>query len=382
MPTSSRLTYDNDYWHSKQPFYARPEANWRQHPPPSDDTLLQTVLLVGDTGHPKLDGQDPVLNLIAAQAAHWQQRMTAVFLGDNIYPKGLPPEGHRLRDISEQRLTAQLDVFAGFRGRLVFLSGNHDWNRGKSDGHEYVLRQEEFVRNHTGRKGVYLPANGCPGPEIVELSDTAVMLVINTQWWVQRGFRPAGAAHGCAANSEAHVYELLKAALAAHKHKRILVAGHHPLYSNALHGGRFTLRHHLFPLTALHKKLYVPLPVAGSLYPLYRRLFGASEDMSHRLYRNMRDKLRTIFRAHENLVYAAGHDHNLQYFHRKGNHYIVSGSGSKTSFVHKGGKASFTHAHRGCVRMDEFSNGQWWLRVLEPADASGTAVEVFSKRIA
>ena len=218
-------------------------------------------------------------------------------------------------------------------------------------------------------------------PATLPLADGLHLLAVNTQWWVQRGFRPAGAAHGCEARNEAHFYELFEDALAALRGQRVLVVGHHPLYSNAMHGGRFTPKHHLFPLTSVHKRLYVPLPVAGSLYPLYRRVFGAYEDMSHPWYRPLRRRMLAILKNHGNIVYAAGHDHNLQYFHRHGSHFIVSGAGSKTAYVHKGGKASFTHAHRGGFRLDLYTNGAWWLRVFEPTDETGTTVEVFRKAV-
>jgi hypothetical protein len=82
----------------------------------------------------------------------------------------------------------------------------------------------------------------------------------------------------------------------------------------------------------------------------------------------MRKGLLKVFKKHQNIVYAAGHDHNLQYFNLHHNHYIVSGSGSKVSFVHKGGKASFTHAHRGIFQINYYTNGETWMKVVEPAD--------------
>ncbi len=145
------------------------------------------------------------------------------------------------------------------------------------------------------------------------------------------------------------------------------------------------MKHHLFPLTSAHKKLYIPLPFAGSLYPLFRKIFGAYEDMSHPRYRRMRKGLLSIFKRHHNLIYAAGHDHNLQYFEKGHRHYIVSGSGSKVSFVHKGGKASFTHAHRGLFRLDFLHNGETWMSVLEPDLKSSSRhadpIVMFRKRL-
>ena len=310
-----------------------------------------------------------------------EENLAIVFLGDNIYPRGLPDPSHRLRRISEERLKAQLNLFNDFRGKVYYLSGNHDWNKGKKDGYEYLKRQEAYIETYLNRGNIYLPDNGCPGPVLIDLTPDILLIVINTQWWVQRGLKPIGPFYKCEAKSEQHFFHLLDEAIASNQHRHILIAAHHPLYSNALHGGNFYVKHHLFPLTAAHKHLYIPLPVAGSLYPLYRKFFGAHEDMSHPRYRRMRRGLLQVFNKYQNLVYAAGHDHNLQYFHRHHNHFIVSGSGSKVSFVHKGGMASFTHAHRGVFQFNYYTNGQAWMKVVEPHDGTKQPVVMYRKRL-
>ena len=118
---------------------------------------------------------------------------------------------------------------------------------------------------------------------------------------------------------------------------------------------------------------------AYSFYPLYRRYIGAREDMSHPRYRVLRRSLLRIFRKYNNLIYAAGHDHNLQYFHYRQNHYIVSGAGSKTAYVKKGGRATFTHEHTGFFVLD-FYPSETWLRVLEPSLSEGES-EIFRTKI-
>jgi len=55
-----------------------------------------------------------------------------------------------------------------------------------------------------------------------------------------------------------------------------------------------------------------------------------SQNLSGRRYRALQKKLIEILDS-KHVIYAAGHEHNLQYW-RKGNmHQIVSGSGSKTT---------------------------------------------------
>ena len=156
--------------------------------------------------------------------------------------------------------------------------------------------------------------------------------------------------------------------LERNKNKNILVTAHHPLYSQAYHGGSFSIKQHLFPLTDLHKKLYVPIPLAGSLYPIYRKYIGAKEDMSHPKYRNLRKRLLGIFKKYDNLIHVSGHDHNLQYIKKNKQHFIISGAGSKTAYVQSGGGSRFTHAHKGFAKLDFYYSGDVWLEFWEPLD--------------
>ncbi|RSK45235.1 metallophosphoesterase [Hymenobacter rigui] len=358
--------YMEERRYRRRPYVAPACNDWAMQPVP-EEPPLHRVALLGDPGAVATTGSDPVLQLLE----QWQQETgrsgTIIILGDNVYPVGMPPLHHPRRPLAEARFDALLDSLRQFAGNVVLLSGNHDWNKGRPDGWEYLRRQEAYVREKLP-SAHYLPADGTPGPVTLQLAPGLLLIVLNTQWWVQRGARPA-------ANAK-EPFRQLRQLLEANRHQRVLVAGHHPLYSNALHGGKFTAKQHIFPFTTVHKRAYVPLPLIGSLLPLYRKLVGAAEDMAHPRYRKMRRRLLRVLHDFPDVVYAAGHDHNLQYFQRHGGHYLVSGAGSKTAFVQKGGQATFVHEHTGFFSVD-FYPRQTWLRTLEP----GAASEVFRVRL-
>ncbi|QDA62061.1 metallophosphoesterase [Hymenobacter jejuensis] len=355
----------------RKPYVAPTARAWASHQPDPAAAVRHRVALVGDLGAVATDGHDPVLNLLQGWLQEAGPASTVVVLGDNVYPTGLPAVGHHGRSNAEFRLDIQLDTLRSYDGRVIFLSGNHDWNKGRRDGYEYLLRQEEYVLTHLPG-AYYLPPNGCPGPVTMQLAENVLLVVLNTQWWVQHGPRPLGKENGCTATDSRMPFVQLQEILEQNRHQQVLIAGHHPLYSNAMHGGQFTTKQHVFPLTQMHKQAYVPLPGLGSLFPIYRKLVGAEEDMAHPRYRTMRKRLLRVLRQFPNLIYAAGHDHNLQYFNYKGGHYLVSGSGSKTAFVGKGGKATFTHEHKGFFVIEYYENGDVWLRTLEPGNTDGT----------
>lgn len=365
------------YWQERKyrdkPYYRLSDVGWRKSEPSHEAKVVHSIAFLGDVGYVATDGSDPVMRLLQQWQQHAQANGTVLFLGDNLYPIGLPAETHRHYAAAKERLDYILGTVGTFEGRKIFLSGNHDWNKGRKKGLEYVLRQEAHVVESLQDEQSFLPRNGCPGPDAIQLAEGLLLIIINTQWWVQRGEKPMGRQQGCPYDNIEDFFLRLNELLKRNRHQRIVIAAHHPLYSNALHGGSFTIKQHIFPLTAAHKRIYIPLPIFGSLYPFYRKIFGAYEDMSHRTYRKMRKRLLRIFHQHSNIVYVAGHDHNLQHFEARQNHYIVSGSGSKTSFVKKGGKATFTLEHRGFFVLNYYNNGELWIEALtvNENDAAG-----------
>jgi calcineurin-like phosphoesterase family protein len=368
------FSYLQERKYRDKPFYKLSDVGWRKYSPHPDAELVHSIAFMGDVGYVKTDGTDSVMRLLQEWERKVSERGSVLFLGDNLYPVGLPAETHRHYAAAKERLDFLLHVVSSYEGRKIFLSGNHDWNKGRRKGLEYVLRQEKYVIDTLQDEQSYLPRNGCPGPDAIQLADGLLLIIINTQWWVQRGEKPMGRQQGCPYDDIEEFFLRLNKLLRLNRHQRIVIAAHHPLYSNALHGGKFTMKQHIFPLTAAHKRFYIPLPIFGSLYPFYRKLFGAYEDMSHRKYRKLRKRLLRIFQQYSNIVYVAGHDHNLQHFEVARNHYIVSGSGSKTSFVKKGGKATFALEHRGFFVLNYYSNGELWIEAITADEDDSSAL--------
>ncbi|MGV3507844.1 MAG: metallophosphoesterase [Sphingobacteriaceae bacterium] len=295
------------------------------------------LFLIGDTGDISLNKPDPVLQTLCSHFDD-KQALGVIFLGDNIYPRGMPPISNILRKNAERTLDQHHEILKNYKGDLVFIAGNHDWNKGRKDGYDYIIRQEQYLRKIFGDREVFLPANGCPGPVEINLNQHLTVVAIDTQWWMQTGLRPIGKQYGCGVSTEEEFFESLIEILDRNRHKHLLVAGHHPVYSYAIHGGSFKLKHHLFPLTLYDENAWIPLPGIGSLLPLYRKFLGAREDVAHPRYRRLRKQLKEILSRYPDLIYAAGHEHNLQYIYKNKNHFIVSGSGSKVKYVVQSGK--------------------------------------------
>ncbi|GAA4367166.1 metallophosphoesterase [Hymenobacter saemangeumensis] len=376
--------------HYSRPNYRREATGWQAKTPPDSTRIRYSVFLIGDVGKPAdtKDGGEPSLNFLHKQILAAGAKSTTVYLGDNIYNYGLPEEGAYDRQVSEERIIAQLDVFKGYQGEKYMIPGNHDWKQGLPGGLAQVNREQRFVEDYLAKDTVnfrytgdfFTPANGCPGPYEVRLQDNIVLITINSQWFLtQRSERPFGSDSGCGVEDEADFFTQLDDIIARNQDKHIMVVGHHPLYSDGVHGGYFTLADHLFPISIVYKYAFLPLPVIGSIYPFARKYGGISQDIPHPLYQGYKKGLEEIFNKYPNVVYAAGHEHNLQYFKEGATHYIVSGSGCKTQHVKPGAGAGalFSDKEKGFARVNYYDDGQVWTEYYVPQGKGETARLVF-----
>ena len=307
------------------------------------------LYLIGDAGN--AGGSQPVLDLLGqVSAADSAKARTLLFLGDNIYESGLHATDHPLWVKDTANIGPQLRAMREFNGACRMVPGNHDWARGAVDGLQAVRREEGYVEAAAGAD-VFVPDGGCPGPVLMPLGSDAVLILLDTQWWIQEEGRPQGADAGCAQRTEEEVLSMLEGLITANRGKRIIVAGHHPCISYGSHGGRFPLREHLFPLTAVWKAAWVPLPVIGSLYPLYRSRIGADQDLRGKRYGQLVERLSALLARFPGVLYVAGHEHSLQYVQRDGVHHVVSGAGAKSSWVNRKRGPVFAHQGRGFARI-------------------------------
>ncbi|SDJ79160.1 Calcineurin-like phosphoesterase [Catalinimonas alkaloidigena] len=349
--------------------------------PSPPDSLTFRVFLIGDVGRPLLDPLEPSLQTLQTQLQEAPENSAVIFLGDNIYPYGMPARSDANRDTYENYLKAQLDVTKGFAGQVFLIPGNHDWAQGRRWGWQYLRNQERFAESYLPERGnFFLPDDGCPGPVEIPLSDELVLLILDTQWWLHRWEKP-GEDSDCEAKDEAGFIGLVEEAITRNHDKKIIVASHHPMYTYGPHGGLYRLRQHLFPLTDVNSKLWIPLPFIGSLYPLQRKYAGNIQDTPHPRYRALVRSLTRLFDEHPNLIHVAGHEHTQQYIVRDSVHYVVSGAGCKSSPVRQGKGSQFASSERGFASLDFHYGGDVWLNFWEPGPASAEERSVQADRV-
>jgi hypothetical protein len=362
-----------------KPYIAREQRNWQELPVPPAEELQHSVYLVGDAGKPDKDRQEPSLRLLEAQL-RGQYRSeqdggisqladslkSIIFLGDNIYEDGLSEEGHPDREEEERIIVEQMEVVKDWAGIPVFVPGNHDWNHSRVGGLEKVIRQGEYVRQFLGNPFAFLPFNGCPGPVALPVGENVVLILIDSEWWLTKHRRPQGPEGGCNVESELDFIVQLDDMLNRFSDRHVVIAMHHPLKSNGNHGGHYNLGDHIFPLRLKYANAYMPLPLIGSIYPL-GRMYGVSrQDIANPKYQQLIRSLNSVTEGRNNVVFAAGHEHNLQLQEINGVMHIVSGSGAKETFCVGGRNALFVHKSKGFSRLNYYKNGEVWVEFWVP----------------
>lgn len=337
------------------------------------DDVEATLLLVGDAGAPARGGE-PVLRALSAAAGVNPSRSLVLFLGDNVYPHGLPAASTPGRNEAERRLAAQIAVLTESHARGVFVPGNHDWDTGRGA----VERQQQLIEERSSGLATQRPANGCPGPDLLDVTEDVRIILLDTGWWLSDG--PKEDDGSCAPSRPQEVLASLGAALEGAGDRRVLVVAHHPLDSGGPHGGQFGFLEHVFPLRHIHPGLWIPLPIVGSIYPIVRKLGLVDQDLTSERYRAMIAGLRAAFAVDPPLATIAGHEHNLQVLRGALERYtLVSGGGiyGHANPVHRLDNTEYAIDAAGFMRIDILNNGRLRLGVLV-VDETGAANELYA----
>lgn len=320
----------------------------------AQDTIAHRIILVGDAGK-MVNNRHPELELMKARF-NLDARTTVLFLGDNVYQHGLPYSLAANYAEKKQILDNQIDAVKGTPAQAWFIPGNHDWNKGKRNGFAQILHQARYVESLQIPNIHFAPLEGCPGPVEVKLTDDITLLIIDSQWWFQQEGRP-GETSDCDCKTNDELTLAVKDALYRNRNKLVIFASHHPFRTHGEHGGYFTIKQHIFPLTEVNKNLYIPLPIIGSIYPLSRAWFGNIQDIPHPVYKKFILSLDTLLNKHPYAIRVGGHEHTLQFMEENGQQHIVSGAGSKQSQVKYGKDTRFANEGTGFAVLDISVNG-------------------------
>jgi len=349
----------------------------------ADTAVVHSLFLVGDAGEPYVK-DNAIADVLVDRISSAPGKSTVLLLGDNIYPSGLPSKDSkhtRKYELAQLSLRTQVGFIQDPDARGVFIPGNHDWAHWGKQGLEYIRNQQAWIDSLGQEQILMYPRNGCPGPVQLPLDDNTLLVILDTQWFLHQYEKPKDA-DLCNGTTTAEVLTLVEDIFRTNRGKRIIIAAHHPLITYGEHGGIFTWKAHIFPLEEIGQHLYIPLPVVGSIYPLYRKWFGHLQDIAHPVYREFAEALMNIMRQYPGTMYVAGHEHALQYIVKDSTHFVVSGSGSKTEYVKQKDYARYAKDVRGFAQVSLLADGRVRVDFHQVDELHPQGIKVFSNTIA
>ncbi len=372
--------------------YSHDAKNWKERTVSSDLKIKHSIYLIGDAGNAKKGKSIPLFGPLKQELSQASENSSIIFLGDNIYPVGMPPKSHEEeRDLAEHKLNVQLDMLEDFKGNIMFIPGNHDW---AEYGLKGLSRQERYIEKHlnTLRNGTdddedknweeyFFPNKGCGDPKVIEINEQLVVVLVDSEWWLRDWNIDQSINEGCETKTRAGFYREFEEIVRKYRNKNVLIAMHHPLYSNGQHGGHYTANNHIFPLRFINKGLHIPLPVLGSAIAFFRGTIGVPQDLANAKYKDMKSDMLTALRKNGSYIIASGHEHTLQYIERDNQQFIISGSGSKENAASTGSDGDFAYGRLGYSKIDFYEDGSAWLYFYAMNDAKNSIEEVYRKKI-
>ena len=317
----------------------------------STKEISHTFYLIGDAGLSPMGDLNPVLKKFRDRLSRAPKKSTAIFLGDNIYPAGLPDKKDSTEAylVAKNHLDAQLATLKEYKGQPIFIPGNHDWY---NEGLIGLKRQENYIEKKIDKKDVFLPEGGCPIDE-EEISDDLLLVTIDTEWYLANWDRHPTINDGCDIKSREAFFEELESIIKKNRTRTTLIATHHPMFTYGSHNGLYAFKKHIFPINES-----LPLPGIGTVINILRRTTGASiEDLQNSRYTELRKRLVTMAQFSDRVILTSGHEHTLQYILEDNTPQIVSGAGAKKGYTRLLNGSKFSTGHRGYAILDIYKDG-------------------------
>ncbi|WP_339650837.1 metallophosphoesterase [uncultured Maribacter sp.] len=313
--------------------------------------ISHTFYLIGDAGLSPMGSMNPALKIFKDKLDKADKNSTAIFLGDNIYPAGLPdPKDSTVAYLTaKNHLDAQLKTLDDFKGRPLFIPGNHDWY---TEGLVGLEREEDYIKKALKHENPFLPENGCP-LDVVEIGEDIAIITIDTEWYLTNWDKRPDMNDKCDIKSREKFLLELEDAIKDYRDRTTVIAMHHPSSSYGPHGGQYSLRKQFYP-----KELPFPIPVLGTFINVLRNTSGASiEDLNNKRYRELMNRVTTLAQFSERVIFVSGHEHTLQYIVENNTPQIVSGSGSKEGTTKLVNGSQFNTGKMGFAALEVYTDG-------------------------
>ncbi|MFK7969417.1 MAG: BamA/TamA family outer membrane protein [Bacteroidia bacterium] len=261
------------------------------------------------------------------------------------------------------------------RAHIFIVPGDRDWQTSGPQGWIMVQNLEKLVSSWKLPRVTWPIQNGCPGPVVYDKGATLRMVFIQTQWWNHPYDKPTAVDVACDIITERDFYEEMEDILREASDKNILLIGHYPLLAVDPTDGKMSWKQHLFPLTDARPKMYIPLPVFGTIYASMRQNVGQPKDLINARFDPFRKELLDQIRQNGQVIYLAGHSNNMQLLQVEDNYLLNAGSIGRVSFMGKDPNLRYRAAARGFAEVAFKSNGDVFANFYQYKNKTGFALD-------
>ena len=324
-----------------------------------------TLYAIGNLGQSPL--ASPIRLAFRQKLVQASSASAVLFLGNQV-PKGMPAESDIGHFEAKRYLNSMAEILMGYEEEIYFIAGHTDWQSG---GRASLDRQKDYLEEVLGRDDLFFPEPGCGDPEEIELDDNNVLLLIDSQWWLEDWTGQPKINSDCDIKSRGVFQQHFEDAIKGNRSKNILIATHHPPYNNGYYGGQYPLKRHLFPLTFINESLLLPLPVLGTMLTSVRASIGGKQESSNPSYQSLQNILVSSALKNGHFTFLSAHENNQQYFEQDGQAFAISGAGQPRHAARIGNGALFTQGKPGFTQVDFMKDGSVWLTFY---DENGQAV--------
>ncbi|WP_396632789.1 ShlB/FhaC/HecB family hemolysin secretion/activation protein [Maribacter sp. R86514] len=317
---------------------------------PFSDEITYSFYIAGGLGNISSASNDKLLNRFQEELNKAPENSTLVFTGDNITAETSNWA------VDSTLIQKQLNISDNFKGETIFLPGNNEWKSYKLDKIEKV---ENYLKDIERENTAVVPNNGCPIDHRV-INDDLDLILVDSKWFVSNWSRIEGINSKCTdIVTRRRFMEELEGYIGDGQGKNIVIAMHHPVFTNGTYAGKTTVKDHA-----------TPLPLLGTIKNAVMDL-GAfdPEHVNSRRYNYLRIAVSALAQANDRITLISGHEESLQLLEGGGIHQIVSGSlGTKSAAKLGPGRITaiggsieyngkYVFGERGFARLDYFKDG-------------------------
>lgn len=316
----------------------------------SDSAPVHTFYIAGGVGNMDNMANQKVLKVLKSQLDNAKEESTLIYTGDNI------SEMQDNWNVDKKLIDQQIALTENFKGKTIFIPGNNEW---KSYNTGKIEEVEKYIKDLNKGSVDLFPENVCPIEHKV-INDELDLILIDSKWFISNWSRIEDINKKCTdIVTRRRFMEELEGYINDGQGKNIVIAMHHPIFSNGKYAGKDSFRSHM-----------TPIPVVGTLVNGIIDLGAFSPDrLNSRRYKYLRILVSALAKDSDRITFVSGHEESLQYLTGGDIHQIISGSLSRKTATRRGKdristvggsleyEGIFTEGDIGFAKLEYFKDG-------------------------